>query len=423
MGPSASFWTSSGVAAPDRAMPGGRPVTGMRLSNGRREQVLDAATRAAGLLGWDAVPAEPEIVDRSGALGVLGNAWQGLTEALSSRRSEPGGVAAMVDVLGAIRAAEDGVREDHSARQASTGQVVRDALSGLRDARTVEELVERAPGAAALAGFDRVLLSRIDECTWVPETMYVSNDSRWADEIVAAGREDLRTLDNSLLETQIVRRNRPLVVSETLDHPNLHRAMIDAAQVRSYAAAPIAAWGRVVGFLHADCYRQGRHLDDVDRDLLWIFCDGLGHLITRTAAIDAVQSLRGELDRLAAGARSFESEGGWSRSQPAPGAQRAQRVGPPGWFPDAGPAFVEDVEGALTRREVEVMRLMGAGHTNAQIARRLVISEGTVKSHVKHILRKLRASNRAEAVSRWLREQHERQAPGGLREQATRLGA
>ena len=32
-----------------------------------------------------------------------------------------------------------------------------------------------------------------------------------------------------------------------------------------------------------------------------------------------------------------------------------------------------------------------------------MISEGTVKSHVKHILRKLRAANRAEAVSRYLR--------------------
>jgi hypothetical protein len=46
---------------------------------------------------------------------------------------------------------------------------------------------------------------------------------------------------------------------------------------------------------------------------------------------------------------------------------------------------------------------MGQGYTNAQIARRLVISEGTVKSHVKHILRKLDAANRAEAVAIWLR--------------------
>jgi DNA-binding NarL/FixJ family response regulator len=46
---------------------------------------------------------------------------------------------------------------------------------------------------------------------------------------------------------------------------------------------------------------------------------------------------------------------------------------------------------------------MSGGRTNGQIARQLVIAEGTVKSHVKHILRKLDAANRAEAVSRWLR--------------------
>ncbi|MHB8696263.1 MAG: response regulator transcription factor, partial [Solirubrobacteraceae bacterium] len=38
------------------------------------------------------------------------------------------------------------------------------------------------------------------------------------------------------------------------------------------------------------------------------------------------------------------------------------------------------------------------------IAEQLVISGGTVKSHVKHILRKLHAANRAEAVARYMRQ-------------------
>ena len=46
---------------------------------------------------------------------------------------------------------------------------------------------------------------------------------------------------------------------------------------------------------------------------------------------------------------------------------------------------------------------MGQGASNADIAAALVISEGTAKSHVKHVLRKLRASNRAQAVSTYLR--------------------
>jgi DNA-binding CsgD family transcriptional regulator len=45
---------------------------------------------------------------------------------------------------------------------------------------------------------------------------------------------------------------------------------------------------------------------------------------------------------------------------------------------------------------------MVSGARNNQIADQLVISEGTVKSHVKNICRKLRASNRAEAVAKYL---------------------
>jgi DNA-binding NarL/FixJ family response regulator len=57
----------------------------------------------------------------------------------------------------------------------------------------------------------------------------------------------------------------------------------------------------------------------------------------------------------------------------------------------------------LTAREQEVLELMATGATNSQIARELVVSEGTVKSHVKRILRKLRVDNRAGAVARYLR--------------------
>ena len=61
------------------------------------------------------------------------------------------------------------------------------------------------------------------------------------------------------------------------------------------------------------------------------------------------------------------------------------------------------IDALLTRREREVAALMAAGLTNSEIADRLVIAPGTVKSHVKRVLRKLRASNRAEAVARYLR--------------------
>jgi DNA-binding CsgD family transcriptional regulator len=54
--------------------------------------------------------------------------------------------------------------------------------------------------------------------------------------------------------------------------------------------------------------------------------------------------------------------------------------------------------GSLTRREVEVLRLMAAGLTYSQIAARLVVDDETVRSHAKGILRKLGQSSRADAV-------------------------
>lgn len=56
----------------------------------------------------------------------------------------------------------------------------------------------------------------------------------------------------------------------------------------------------------------------------------------------------------------------------------------------------------LSSREIEVLRCLTQGKTTLQISSELFISENTVKTHVRHILEKLEASNRAEAVSKAL---------------------
>ncbi len=58
---------------------------------------------------------------------------------------------------------------------------------------------------------------------------------------------------------------------------------------------------------------------------------------------------------------------------------------------------------ALTSRELEVLRVMADGKSNKEIAKALGITEGTVKSHVNAIMRKLDASDRTQAVTRALR--------------------
>jgi DNA-binding NarL/FixJ family response regulator len=53
----------------------------------------------------------------------------------------------------------------------------------------------------------------------------------------------------------------------------------------------------------------------------------------------------------------------------------------------------------LSKREVEVLQKVAAGNRNSDIAALLFISEETVKGHVKHIMEKLDASDRTEAVA------------------------
>jgi len=56
----------------------------------------------------------------------------------------------------------------------------------------------------------------------------------------------------------------------------------------------------------------------------------------------------------------------------------------------------------LTPRHRQLLDLLAAGHTNAQIARRLGLSEGTVRTHLQNLYRRLQVTNRTAAVTRGL---------------------
>jgi LuxR family maltose regulon positive regulatory protein len=64
--------------------------------------------------------------------------------------------------------------------------------------------------------------------------------------------------------------------------------------------------------------------------------------------------------------------------------------------PSVNQALVEP----LSARELDVMRLIVAGHSNQAIAGKLFLSKGTVKVHIKHIYAKLEVNSRTQAVAR-----------------------
>ena len=70
---------------------------------------------------------------------------------------------------------------------------------------------------------------------------------------------------------------------------------------------------------------------------------------------------------------------------------------PPPRRPVASPSGLAE---PLTERELEVLRLLAEGKSNQRIAHDLVVALDTVKKHVTHILGKLGAANRTEAVAR-----------------------
>ncbi len=66
--------------------------------------------------------------------------------------------------------------------------------------------------------------------------------------------------------------------------------------------------------------------------------------------------------------------------------------------------IVSEREGLLTNREREILQLLANGMSNNDVAAQLFISQETVKSHVRHILAKLEADTRTQAVAIALRE-------------------
>ena len=124
----------------------------------------------------------------------------------------------------------------------------------------------------------------------------------------------------------------------------------------------------------------------------------------RGADLHRVQRALAARARTRVGREGLHPEGGAARHARARDREgRGRRdVHRPG--ADAGVPERPRRDDMLTPREREILQLLADGMSNADAAQRLFISQETVKSHVRHILAKLEADTRTQAVAIALRD-------------------
>ena len=112
-------------------------------------------------------------------------------------------------------------------------------------------------------------------------------------------------------------------------------------------------------------------------------------------------------EALNAGAQGFVLKD--SESAALVGAIRQVVTGDPYVDPRLAPDFLRQLAkprpgGILSAREREILQMLADGNSNREVSERLVVSVETVKTHVKHILAKLEAEHRTQAVAIGIRQ-------------------
>jgi len=285
----------------------------------------------------------------------------------------------------------------HSSRSATT----KGALARLRTVSSNHELADRIPVELCRAGFGRVLFSLIRQNTWVVRSAHTPADAQMAATLLEVGRANPRRLTRPLPESAMLHTRQPILIEHPQSDPRVNTPLVAVVRPDVYVAAAVHIWETPVALLHADAPTGVGDVGPEDRDVLGVFAEGLGAIMERNVVLERMQALRTgaeEHTKLLESMTDLLGDG--------PGDGTAARERSPVSFADQDAG---DISQWLTRREVHVLNLLAAGKTNAQIGARLFISDGTVKSHLRHIMDKLGATNRTEAVARY--REHTRPPP------------
>jgi DNA-binding CsgD family transcriptional regulator len=262
-------------------------------------------------------------------------------------------------------------------------------MTRLRASRDTAELDQEAAEIALDAlGARRVAISRVRDGVWSSWRMASVAD---LGSLTAWGERGPIALEQLPVEQAVANTGETaLSVAPARSGPLAEQTL------RTCVVAPITVENDVIGLLHVEFgnYEPGA---DERRSVL-SFGHTLGRVheqLTTREQFGGQRNAAEDLQRAAQRAMSIDAD--VELSVDPLGLVRESRGETQGPHTDGGRTN-------LTARQRETLDLLLHGYTNAQIAENLIISVATVKSHVRAILHRVGAVNRAEAIARYAAE-------------------
>jgi DNA-binding CsgD family transcriptional regulator len=284
---------------------------------------------------------------------------------------------------------------DHDlSRRVRSLSEIRNALGHLRGLPP-REMIDAAPVVLSRElAFARTMISTVRGSVWLPQHLHIEDgaaDPKSGPFLSYVDGAHIQLAD-APLETELVRKRCGAFVPSPADDKRTFKEIVEVSGCFGYVAAPIIVQGRAIGMLHADRPEPNGLVTMDHLEQLEAFAECLAVAFESAVLQEKAAQQRVEVDNLCANVDELLSGSArsalWSPSGATPGQRR-----------DAYYRRDQPAVPCLTSREREIMSHVATGATNGQIARCLVISEGTVKSHLKHIAKKLKTSSRAAAVA------------------------
>ncbi len=291
-------------------------------------------------------------------------------------------------VLVELLALEREIVEADYVRRSDAFERVSDAVRRLGEIGSPQGILDRAAEELGTSStLHRVVVGEVRGDALQVRSIWSEDDAIGASAALSELRQGPIRLEYPLVEDEVARGQRTQMVQARGARSRGARRLTEVLGWDSYVVAALVVQGKTVGLVHGDAAASGRRLDALDAEVLSRYAEGVAGVFERAVLREMLQQHHHEL----------RSAVEWMS------ARLGQLAGRSGEVTAVGVAAESSLMDALTPRELEVLRLLARGQTNLEIARTLVVREGTIKYHVKNILRKLGATSRADAVARFAR--------------------